>query len=766
MTKRLAALLPLLLTLALPGCVHGPREAARELVRASALAPSPAPAPAPAIAQAAAADRDGDGFLDVVDRCADDPGVEPDGCPIPDAEGDGILDPDDRCPTEAETRNGYQDEDGCPDRVPSQLAKFTGTIKGVHFGGGRNGTPVALRPPLARGPAGPQVLAPSRAGNTEAYARAADNPFVRVADDPVATFAADVDTASYSNVRRFLNAGQLPPPDAVRIEELINYFDYDYPQPAAGETFAVVTEVGPCPWNPANRLVHIGVQTKAIAAAEVPARNLVFLIDVSGSMGEPNKLPLLQRALGRLVDDLRPRDRVAMVVYAGAAGVVLPPTTGDQRKTIRAALDRLSAGGSTAGGEGIRLAYALAEQNFARGAINRVILATDGDFNVGVSDVGSLTRLIEDKRKTGVALTVLGLGTDNLNDELMEGLADKGDGNYAYLDSLEEAHKVLVREASGTLVTVARDVKLQVEWNPARVASYRQIGYDNRQLHDRDFKDDSKDAGEVGAGHAVTALFEIAPRAAKTEGDALELRYQGPRPVQDREGELFTLKLRSKTPAGAARPELARVVRDPGAQALSATSEDFRLSAAVAEFGLLLRAAPERAKASYEDALRLARGARGRDPHGDRAELVVHIEAAQAGIRAMTAQRAAEAAWLAEVASTGSEPITPAVRRAAKIPAAALPALERAAEMLREFPTIRLEISGHTDDREGRSRGELVAISRARAEAVKRYLVSSGRIHPDRLEIRPAGPDEPVDTNKTAAGRARNRRAEFTVLVQ
>lgn len=707
-------------------CVHAPREAAR------VLASAPAPAPA---APAAATDRDGDGFLDSVDKCADDPGVEPDGCPIPDTDGDAVLDPDDRCPTEPESRNGYMDEDGCPDAVPQQLAKFTGGIRGVAFGGG-----------------GPAARGAEQRASFESYARVRDNPFVRVADDPLATFAADVDTASYSNMRRFVRGGDLPPVDAVRIEEFINYFDYDYPQPQGDATFAVVGEVGPCPWNPKHRLVHVGVQARSLATGAVPPRNLVFLIDVSGSMAEANKLPLLVRALGKLVDGLRPQDRVAIAVYAGAAGVVLEPTGGEQREAIRAALERLTAGGSTAGGQGIELAYALAQRHSAKGAINRVILATDGDFNVGTTSTRALTKLIEQKRRTGIQLTVLGFGMGNLNDALMESLADHGDGNYAYIDSDPEAEKVLVREAAGTLATVARDVKLQVEFDRARVASYRQIGYDNRQLADRDFKDDRKDAGEVGAGHAVTALFEVEPAA--------------PRPPGDRGDPLLTVKLRYKAPQGDRSTEQAVAVADPGERALAATSDDFRFSAAVAELGLLLREAPGRGEASYAQVLELARAARGADPHGDRGEFVSLVEKAQANLQAASARRAAQEEWLRAARQAAAAPASKAVRKARLLPAGSIPHLRSVGEMMREFPTIRVEVVGHTDDREGGSREEQIAISRARAEAVELFLVESEGVDHRRIEVHAAGADEPIDTNKTAQGRARNRRVDFTILTQ
>jgi Ca-activated chloride channel family protein len=357
--------------------------------------------------------------------------------------------------------------------------------------------------------------APAQDWNTEAYAHIAESEFMNVRDQALSTFSVDVDTASYSNVRRFLREGRLPPADAVRIEELVNYFDYDYPEPQANEPFGIYAEVSDCPWNAEHRLVHLGIQARHIEQQSVPPRNLVFLIDVSGSMQDPNKLPLLKNGLSLLARNLRSQDRISMVVYAGSSGLVLPSTTGAHQNQVLEALSRLEAGGSTNGAAGIELAYAEAQRNFIKGGVNRVILATDGDFNVGPSSEGELVRIIEEKRKSGVFLTVLGFGTGNLQDSRMEQLADKGNGNYAYIDTLDEAQKVLVRESGATLVTVAKDVKLQVEFNPAHVASYRLVGYENRTLAARDFNDDKKDAGEIGAGHTVTALYEIVPVGAE-----------------------------------------------------------------------------------------------------------------------------------------------------------------------------------------------------------------------------------------------------------
>jgi Ca-activated chloride channel family protein len=467
--------------------------------------------------------------------------------------------------------------------------------------------------------------------NTEAYARIYENPFMKVAEHPLSTFAVDVDTASYSNMRRFLKQGQLPPADAVRIEELINYFSYDYPQPTGDVPFSVTAEVGPCPWNKAHRLVHVGLQGRRIGKKQLPPRNLVFLLDVSGSMGAPNKLPLLKAAMRLLVNGLTERDRVAIVVYAGSSGLVLPPTQGHRKNRILAALARLEAGGSTNGGAGIRLAYGVAREHLRKDGINRVILATDGDFNVGTTSEGDLTRLIEKERESGIFLTVLGLGMGNLKDSTMEQLADKGNGNYAYLDSLSEARKVLVHEAGATLVTIAKDVKLQLEFNPTRVRAYRLIGYENRLLRAEDFNDDKKDAGEIGAGHSVTALYEVIPAGTKASlaPKVDPLRYQAARPLASaaQSGELLTLKLRYKAPDGQRSKLIRTEVLDTPAQT---ASESLRFSAAVACFGMLLRGSQHKGAASYDLARQLAEGARGVDPHGYRAEFIELVAKAKA----------------------------------------------------------------------------------------------------------------------------------------
>ena len=455
----------------------------------------------------------------------------------------------------------------------------------------------------------------------EGYDHIAENDFIAVADDPRSTFSIDVDTASYANVRRFITDGSMPPVDAVRIEELVNYFSYEYDAPIGKDPFSMNAEVSACPWNKDNMLVSVGLQGERIDQSEAPTRNLVFLLDVSGSMNNADKLPLLKRGLGLLVDNLRDDDKVSIVVYAGASGVVLPPTAGSDKDAIMGALQRLRAGGSTNGGAGIQLAYKLARKSFVKGGINRVILATDGDFNVGATSRGDLMRMIEEKRKSGVFLSVLGFGTGNVKDSTMEQIADKGNGNYAYIDSIHEAKKVLVEEAGATLVTIAKDVKIQVEFNPAEVASYRLIGYENRKLAHRDFNDDSKDAGEIGAGHSVTALYEIVPAGTKRVGKSTDkLKYQedgGKLTTAAKSGELLTVKIRYKQPTGSKSKLLTFPVTGED-KSLSATSKDYRFAAAVAQYGMLLRNSKHRADASYDDVIRLAKGSLGSDTHGHR----------------------------------------------------------------------------------------------------------------------------------------------------
>ena len=471
--------------------------------------------------------------------------------------------------------------------------------------------------------------------NTESYDPITESRFLSPFDEPLSTFSIDVDTASYANTRRFIERQhQLPPKDAVRIEELLNYFSYDYPDPDGEHPFAVVTEISEAPWNPEHRLVHIGLQGERLQTEDLPANNLVFLIDVSGSMEDTDKLPLLKRAFALMVEQLDGDDSVAIVVYAGAAGLVLPPTPGSDKGAILAALEELSAGGSTAGGAGLTLAYDVALASYLDGGNNRVILATDGDFNVGPSSDGEMVRLIEAKRKLGIDLSILGFGTGNYQDSKMEKLAARGNGNASYIDSLLEAKKVLVTELGGTLVSIARDVKIQVEFNPAVVKGYRLIGYENRRLAAADFNDDTKDAGELGAGHSVTALYDVILAGSdEPVATADELRYQRPDPgaVGVGAGEMLTIKLRYKHP-GSDRSELLERRVDDDMTPLGAASDDFRFSAAVAELGLLLRDSAHRYQASYDHAIQLASGALADDVNGYRADFL--RLARQAGVLA------------------------------------------------------------------------------------------------------------------------------------
>jgi Ca-activated chloride channel family protein len=447
--------------------------------------------------------------------------------------------------------------------------------------------------------------------NGERYAELDENPFLEASRAPLSTFSVDVDTASYSNVRRFLNDGQKPPKDAVRIEELINYFEYEYPQPVGNLPFSVNTEVAACPWNAKNKIVSIGLQGKKVSLEDAPQSNLVFLIDVSGSMNKPDRLPLVRQGLKFLARQLSPKDRVAIVVYAGKSGLVLP-STGSEREILNA-LDNLEAGGSTNGEGGIQLAYKVALDNFMPNGSNRVVLATDGDFNVGLQNDDELIRLIEAKRRSGVFLSVLGFGTGNTNDSMMEKLADKGNGNYAYIDSQAEARKALGEQAAGTLLTIAKDVKIQVEFNPAKVAGYRLIGYENRLLANKDFKDDRKDAGDIGAGHSVTALYEIVPAGQTIENDGIELRYSKVEPIETNfGGELLTVKLRYKEPNASESKLLTQGLLDEE-NSIENASENLRFASAVAEFGLILRDSRYKGTANFGKVTQLAQNSLGSD---------------------------------------------------------------------------------------------------------------------------------------------------------
>jgi Ca-activated chloride channel homolog len=462
-------------------------------------------------------------------------------------------------------------------------------------------------------------------GNTEEYSNITENGFHKVTDEPLSTFSIDVDAASYSNVRRYLNNNELPPAGTVRTEEMINYFKYQYPQPTGKDPFSINTEISNCPWNKDNKLVLIGLQGKNIPVENLPASNLVFLIDVSGSMMDENKLPLVKASLKMLTDQLREKDRISIVVYAGNAGLVLPTTSGRDKIKIKNAIDELEAGGSTAGGAGIQLAYKTAADNLLKERNNRVILCTDGDFNVGVSSEDDMVRLIEKERNTGIFLTVLGYGMGNYKDSKMQQLADKGNGNHAYIDGINEAKKVLVNEFGGTLFTIAKDVKLQLEFNPAKVAGYRLIGYENRLLNKEDFNDDKKDAGELGSGHTVTALYEIIPVGVKSEflKDVDPLKYQNKvkNNTSSFNDEMLTIKFRYKSPDKDNSELIVHTVSDKGIN-INSTSDNFRFATSVAGFTMLLRSSEYKGKSTYDQVLSMANASLGKDTEGYRKEFV------------------------------------------------------------------------------------------------------------------------------------------------
>ena len=469
--------------------------------------------------------------------------------------------------------------------------------------------------------------------NTEEYNTSVENNYLEVKKSPLSTFSIDVDTASYSNIRRFLNQNQLPPKDSIRSEEMINYFKYDYVSPQTKDTpFAVSTELSRTPWNEKHQLLHIGLKGYEQDAANLPASNLVFLIDVSGSMDSPEKLPLLKQGLKLLVEQLRAQDRIAMVVYAGAAGLVLDSKTGNQKQEILSAIENMQAGGSTAGAAGLELAYNVAKSHFIKDGNNRIILATDGDFNVGVSSDAELIKIIEEKRKTGIFLSILGFGMGNYKDGKMEQLANKGNGNYAYIDNIHEAKKVLVNDFRGTIFAIAKDVKIQIEFNPAYVQAYRLIGYENRLLNKEDFNDDKKDAGELGAGHSVTALYEIVPTGVEFLPSVDDLKYQkvAPTPAAAIEttanGELVTVKLRYKLPSEDTSKLITQVVSSTPSES---TSNNFKFAAAVAQFGMLLRDSEFKGNANFDSTLNLARVAKGEDTLGYRSEFIKLVETAK-----------------------------------------------------------------------------------------------------------------------------------------
>ncbi len=521
-----------------------------------------------------------------------------------------------------------QAQKGTASGVPGST--MGGVVGGI-IGGVPGGAPPPPPPPSAEpGLAHPlrYRIAPMEA--RENYGHFVENRFQSPVTTPLSTFSIDVDTASYANMRRILREGRMPPKDAIRLEEWVNYFHYRYPEPRGEHPVSITTEMAACPWQPRHKLARIGLKAKPVEIGKLPPANLVFLLDVSGSMAPPDKLPLLQRAFSLLTEQLRSQDEVAIVVYAGAAGTVLPPTSGRERERILNAVNSLRAGGSTAGAQGIQLAYRIARENCKEGGNNRVILATDGDFNVGVSTEAELIRLIEEQRKGGVFLTVLGFGEGNLQDAKMKALSKHGNGNYAYVDSLLEARKVLVQEMGANLLTIAKDVKLQVEFNPAKVKAYRLIGYENRLLRPEDFNDDRKDAGEMGAGHTVTALYEIVPAGVEGTIPSVDaLKYQKTASAEfAKSDEMLTVKLRYKAPMGDVSQLLSVPLRDSNV-AIEAASEDLRFAAAVAEFAQILRESEYKGTATLDQVIELAAGSLGGDPNGRRAEFLYLVKTAK-----------------------------------------------------------------------------------------------------------------------------------------
>lgn len=564
---------------------------------------------------------DGDGVIDKDDACPTVAGpAENNGCPWPDTDGDGILDKDDACPTVP----GLPEYNGCPKPKSVTAMEVESSFSVGDYSYQSRGKVYNNR--IRTQKTGKKVIKKQRDYSNEEYDALVENPFELAQNQPVSTFSIDVDNASYSNVRRMIDYGSVDK-NAVRIEEMINYFKYNYPQPKNNQPFSINTELSSAPWNPDHQLLKIGLKGKDIPMDNLPTSNIVFLIDVSGSMNEENKLPLLKSSFKILLEQLRSQDKVAMVVYAGSAGVVLPPTSAAEKGKIIEALDKLQAGGSTAGGAGIELAYKLAEENFVKNGNNRVILATDGDFNVGVSSKASLEELIEEKRKSGVFLTCLGYGMGNYKDNKMETLADKGNGNYAYIDDLKEANKFLGREFAGSIYTIAKDVKIQIEFNPKYVKSYRLIGYENRKLRNEDFTNDKIDAGELGSGHTVTALYEVIPVNASSEflPKQSKLKYSSTSKTQKFGDELATIKFRYKKPAGTKSSEIIQIVKNSAVSKAKA-SRDFKFASSVAWFGLVLRNSKLIKKKNLTDIENLAKQNVGNNSEGYRAGFVKMIQ--------------------------------------------------------------------------------------------------------------------------------------------
>lgn len=583
-------------------------------------------------------DTDKDGLFDKEDACPTVAGpAENNGCPWPDTDGDGILDKDDACPTVP----GLPEYNGCPKPKKQVAMEIESSLESILVTGSQRKQQHLSSKPLkpaksatdkkvytkkittTKGKKGIRPLS----NTDEEYNALVENPFESAKNQPLSTFSIDVDNASYSNIRRMINYGSAVDKDAVRVEEMLNYFRYDYPQPENRQPFSINTEYSDAPWNPGHKLLKIGLQGKNVAMDDLPDSNIIFLIDVSGSMDESNKLPLLKTSLKVLLNQLRPQDKVGIVVYAGNAGMVLAPTSAAEKETITNALDRLQAGGSTAGGAGIELAYKLAQENFIKGGNNRVVLATDGDFNVGASSEQDLENLIEEKRKTGIFLTCLGYGMGNYKDNRLETLADKGNGNYAYIDNLQEANKFLGKEFAGSMFAIAKDVKIQIEFNPEFVKSYRLIGYENRKLRNEDFINDKIDAGELGSGHTVTALYEIIP-AGTGSGYApkeTQLKYSSTSNPKNFGDELATIKFRYKMPDGDKSMDLTKVVKNSDLS-MAQTSPDYKFAASVAWFGLVLRQSKlikEKDLHKIED---LAIEGKNTDEEGYRSEFIRLVE--------------------------------------------------------------------------------------------------------------------------------------------
>jgi Ca-activated chloride channel family protein len=556
-------------------------------------------------------DADGDGVIDKDDACPTVAGpAENNGCPWPDTDGDGILDKDDACPTVP----GMPEYNGCP--KPKTMTAME--VESSYSVGRIND--------YVSNDINKSVIKNDEEYNNEEYNSLVENQFEFTKSQPLSTFSIDVDNASYSNVRRMISYGRVDK-NAVRVEEMINYFSYNYPQPTDNNPFSINTEINSAPWNPGHKLLKIGIKGKNIPMKNLPTSNIIFLIDVSGSMDRENKLPLLISSFKILLNQLRPQDKVGIVVYAGSAGMVLAPTSAKEKQKIIKALDNLQAGGSTAGGAGIELAYKLAQKNFIKGGNNRVVLATDGDFNVGDSSEADLEALIVNKRKSGIFLTCLGYGMGNYKDNKMETLADKGNGNYAYIDNLQEANKFLGKEFAGNIYTIAKDVKIQIEFNPKYVKSYRLIGYENRKLRNEDFVNDKIDAGELGSGHTVTALYEIIPANVNSEFSPKKskLKYTSTSNSHQYGEELATIKFRYKKPAGDKSIEINKIVKNSNA-ATAQTSSDFKFASSVAWFGLVVRDSKLIKKKSLNEIQNLAKQNKGKDENGYRAEFVDLIE--------------------------------------------------------------------------------------------------------------------------------------------